>query len=133
MTFRPGGSRVVAYAVSVLMIVLTAVIGLSLPDDIEFTTAETVTLWLVILAVLVILHGIGRSYVRVTDSAVVVLNGYRKTTVGWDEIAGFSMTEGAPWGTLVTKDDRRVMLFAIQRSDGPASRRAMAALRERLP
>ena len=47
-TFRPGGARVVAYGVGVLMVVLTIVIGLALPDEIYFTPAEDVTLWLII-------------------------------------------------------------------------------------
>ena len=42
------------------------------------------------------------------------------------------MNSGAPWPTLVTKDDERVMLFAIQGSDGPAARESLAWLRGRV-
>ena len=41
------------------------------------------------------------------------------------------MNTGAPWPTLVTRDDERVMLFAIQRSDGASYRGAVGEL-ERL-
>ncbi|MET0447186.1 MAG: PH domain-containing protein [Aeromicrobium sp.] len=131
-TFRPGGARVVAYAVAVIMLVLTAVIAFALPDEIYFTTAETVTLWIIIVAVLALLHGIGRSFVRATDDGVEVLNGYRRHTVPWSEIKGFAMNTGAPWPTLVTGDDERVMLFGIQGSDGRYAREAVAYLRARL-
>lgn len=131
-TFRPGGARVVAYAVAVIMLVLTAVIAFALPDEIYFTTAETVTLWIIIVAVLALLHGIGRSFVRATDDGVEVLNGYKRHTVAWNEIQGFAMNTGAPWPTLVTDDDERVMLFGIQGSDGRYAREAVAYLRERL-
>lgn len=132
-TFRPGGTRVVAYVVAVLMLVLTAVIAFALPDEIYFTTAETVTLWIMILVVLALLHGVGRSLVRATDEGVEVVNGYRRRVVPWDQIEGFAMNTGAPWPTLVTKNDDRVNLFAIQGSDGRYAREAVEYLRGRLP
>jgi len=132
-TFRPGGARVVAYGVGVIMLVITVVIGLALPDDIYFTVAEDITLWLIIVAVLALLHGIGRSYVRADDDGVEVLNGYRRHRVPWSDVQGFAMGTGAPWPTLVTKDDERVMLFAIQGSDGAYAREAVSYLRSRVP
>lgn len=132
-TFRPGGTRIVAYAVAVIMLVLTAVIAFALPDEIYFTTAETVTLWLIIVAVLALLHGVGRSVVRTTEEGVEVVNGYRRRLVLWDDIEGFAMNPGAPWPTLVTKDDERVNLFAIQGSEGRYSRDAVEYLRGKLP
>lgn len=131
-TFRPGGARIVAYAVAVIMLVLTAAISFALPDEIYFTTAETITLWLIIISVLVLLHGIGRSYVRATEAGIEVLNGYRRQTIPWGDIKGFAMNNGAPWPTLVMTDDERVMLFAIQGSDGTYAREAVAYLRGRV-
>ena len=131
-TFRPGGARIVAYGVAVIMLVLTAVVGIALPDEIYFTTAETVTLWIIIVAVLALLHGVGRSYVRATDEGVEVLNGYRRHSVPWSDIKGFAMNSGAPWPTLVTHDDERVNLFGIQGSDGRYAREAVDHLRGRL-
>lgn len=132
-TFRPGSTRVVAYGVAALMLVLTAVIGLSLPDEISFTPAETATLWAVIAVVLVLLHGVGRSLVRADDDGVEVVNGYRRHRVPWSDIKGFAMGQGAPWPTLVTNDDDRIMLFGIQGTDGAYARDAVAYLRGRLP
>lgn len=117
-TFRPRGARIVAYAVAVIMLGLTGVIAFALPDEIYFTTAETITLWIIIVAVLALLHGIGRSVVRTGDEGIEVVNGYRRHDISWHEIQGFAMNPGAPWPTLVTVDDERVMLFAIQASDG---------------
>jgi Bacterial PH domain len=131
-TFRPGGARIVVYVVAVLMLVFTAVIGFALPSSASFTWAENLTLAVVILAVLVLLHGIGRSYVRVDDDGVRVLNGYRSYDVPWTKIEGFAMNNGAPWPTMVTTDDERIILFAIQGTDGPYAREAMAHLRGRL-
>ena len=133
-TFRPTGARIVAYVVAVIMLVLTFVIAFALPDDISFTPPETITLWIIIVAVLVLLHGVGRSRVVVGEEGVEVVNGYRRHDVSWHEIEGFAMNDGAPWPTMVTTDDERVMLFAIQGSDGGKyAREALAYLRARVP
>lgn len=131
-TFRPGGPRIVAYVVAVIMLVVTVVIGVALPDSASFSLAEDVTLWVIILVVLALLHGVGRSVVNVDDVGVRVLNGYRWHVVPWSEIKGFAMNDGAPWPTLVTTDDDRIILFAIQGTDGPYAREALAYLRGRL-
>jgi hypothetical protein len=131
-TFRPGGARVVAYVIAVLMLVFTAVIGFALPSSASFSWAENLTLAIMILVVLALLHAVGRSVVKVDDAGVRVLNGYRWHVVPWSEIAGFAMNDGAPWPTMVTTNDDRIMLFAIQGTDGPVAREALAYLRGRL-
>jgi hypothetical protein len=130
MTFRPDGARIVAYGVAVILVVMTVVIGVALPSDITFTPAELVTLALTLGAFLVLLHGVGRSRVRADEAGIEVLNGFTRHRFGWDEVVGISMKDGAPWPTLVTTDDRRINLFAIQRTDGSAADRAVARLRE---
>lgn len=131
-TFRPAGSRYVAYGVAVLMIVLTTIIGVALPSYVEFTLFELATLAAILITVLVLLHAVGRSVVRVSDDSIEVVNGYRTHTIAWSEVKGFAMNEGAPWPTMVYGDDERIILFAIQRSDGPYSREAMTYLRGRV-
>lgn len=131
-TFRPGGSRIVAYAVALIMIVLTVIIGVALPSYVEFTPFELATLAAILLSVLAGLHAVGRSVVRVDDEGVEVVNGYRRRRVPWTEIKGFAMNAGAPWPTMVYGDDERVILFAIQRSDGTYANEAMAYLRGRV-
>lgn len=131
-TFRPGGARIVAYVAAAIMLVLTVVIGAALPSSASFSWAENLTLGIMILVVLALLHAVGRSVVKVDDAGVRVLNGYRWYVVPWSEIAGFAMNDGAPWPTLVTTSDRRIILFAIQGTDGPYAREALAYLRGRL-
>lgn len=118
MTIRPQGPRIVAYGVMVLMIISIVAIGRALPDFVNFTVTEKATMTLLLVAVLALLHGVGRSYVRADASAIEVLNGYKRHRFTWDQVEGISMKSGAPWATLVTTDDERVMLFALQRTDG---------------
>ncbi len=131
-TFRPGGSRIVAYGVAVIMVVLTAVIGVALPSYVVFTPFELATLAAILITVLALLHAVGRSFVRVGDDGLEVLNGYKRHHIAWSDITGFAMNDGAPWPTVVYGDDERVILFAIQRSDGAYASDAMAYLRGRL-
>ena len=131
-TFRPGGSRIVAYAVALIMNILTVIIGIALPSYVEFTPFELATLAAILLAVLAGLHAVGRSVVRVDDDGVEVVNGYRRRRVPWTQIKGFAMNTGAPWPTMVYGDDERVILFAIQRSDGTYANDAMTYLRGRV-
>lgn len=131
-TYRPVGARVVAYGACVAVIAVTIVIGVALPAEITFTPFELVTLAFTLLTILAILHGIGRSYVRVDDDGLEVLNGYRRRRIPWGVMRGVSMNRGAPWPTLVLHDDERVMLFAIQGSDGHAASDAVQDLVRRI-
>lgn len=132
-TYRPVGARIVAYGASAVLLVVSVVVGVALPPEITFTVAELVTLALTLLAFLAVLHGIGRSYVRADDDGLEVLNGYRRHRVPWGVVRGISMNRGAPWPTLVLHDDDRLMLFAIQGSDGAAARAAVDDLVRRIP
>ncbi|RYI98567.1 MAG: PH domain-containing protein [Actinomycetales bacterium] len=122
ITYRPGGTRIVAYGSCVALAAITVVITVSLPADIraQVTFSQAVTLFGTILAMMAVLHGMGRSYVRVDDDTITVVNGFRKHVLAWDDVQGVALPEGAPWPTLVTNDDDRVMLFAIQASSGKA-------------
>ena len=131
-TYRPVGARVVAYGGCVALIAVTIVVGIALPPEIAFTPFELVTLAFTLLGALVILHGIGRSYVRVDDDGIEVLNGYRRHRIPWGVMKGISMNRGAPWPTLVLHDDDRVMLFGIQGSDGDAASEAVRDLVRRI-
>ena len=132
MFFRPIGPRMVAYGVGIVLIVVTVVIGVALPSEITFTFFQRATLTAVLGVTLFGLHGVARSYVEATDSGLDILNGYRKHHVEWSDMKGIAMNAGAPWPTLVTKDDERVILFAIQGTDGPAAKEALAYIRKRI-
>ncbi len=132
-TYRPVGSRVVAYGASAALIALTVAVGVALPPEITFTPIELVTLALTLLGMLAVLHGIGRSYVRADDHGLEILNGYKRHRIPWAQMRGISMNRGAPWPTLVLLDDERVLLFAIQGSDGSGARAAVHDLVRRIP
>ena len=119
-THRPGGTRYVAYVAAFALVAMTVAVTLALPQEIraQVTIFQALTLYGTIAAFIVILHGMGRSRVTVDDDGLEVVNGFRTHHVAWTDVRGFSFGEGAPWPTLVTRDDERVMLFALQGSSG---------------
>lgn len=129
MIFRPVGPRIVSYGVIVIITVITIVIGIALRHTTRFTAAEWVTLGAMIAATFAGLHGIARSFVRTTDEGLEIVNGYRRRILAWSDVKGIAMNPGAPWPTVVLKDDERVIIFAIQGTDGPAARAALATIR----
>lgn len=124
-TFRPIGVIVVLWAVVVVLVVLTVAIGARLPEDYRFTTSQAGTIWALIGVVALLAAAVSTSRVTADDQGLTFVNAFRRRTFGWAEIAGISMREGAPWPTLVTRDDRRFPLFAIQGSEGRAARQAV--------
>ena len=114
--YRPGGTRYVAYGCVVVLVVMAIVVTLGLPEEIrtQVVLSQALTLYGTIALMCLILHGIGRSYVRVDEREIEVLNGFRRHVLGWDQVKGFAFGKGAAWPTLVTHDDERVMLFGIQ-------------------
>jgi hypothetical protein len=132
-TYRPGGTRVVAYGAAVVILVFAFAIGAALPDNVVFTGSQITTLVLIYLAIVAVLHGIGRSYVRASDDGLEVRNGYRQHVIAWGQIRGISMLPGAPWPTLLHGDDERTVLFALQGTDGPRTKKAIDELVRRIP
>ncbi len=124
-TFRPTGVIVVMWAIVGVLVVLTVVIGSRLPETARFTTGQTVTIWVLVGLVGFLALVVSMSRVVADDASLTFVNGLRRRTLAWTEIAGISMNAGAPWPTVVTHDDRRFILFAIQGSEGDSARDAV--------
>jgi hypothetical protein len=132
-TYRPLGVRFIAYGAAVVILVIALVIGAAMPENIVFRDVEIATLVVIYLAVVAVLHGIARSYVKASDEGLEIRNGYRRHVLPWSEIRGISMRAGAPWPTLIYGDDERIMMFALQGTDGSRTKQAINELVQRIP
>lgn len=130
VTYRPIGPRIVVWTCTVLLIVVAIVIGRSLPEEMKFRPAETATIAFLLFCVVVGAHAIGRSRVTIDDQGMIVVNGFKRRDVDWDQIKIVSMKPGAPWPTVETFDEERFILFGIQRSDHGRSRAALKQIKE---
>ena len=106
------------WAAVAILTILAAVVGSRLPVSARFTTSQNATIWALVAVVGLFAFIISISHVTADDERITWLNGVRKHSLSWDEVAGISMNPGAPWPTLITKDDERFILFAIQGSEG---------------
>jgi hypothetical protein len=132
-TYRPLGVRFIAYGAAVVILVIALVIGAAMPENIDFRGVEIATLVIIYLAVIAVLHGIARSYVKASDDGLEIRNGYRRHVIPWDQARGISMRAGAPWPTLIYGDDERIMMFALQGTDGSRTKQAINELVQRIP
>lgn len=124
-TFRPTGVIAVMWATVVVLVVLIVAISARLPEDYRFSTSQALTLWACIGVVAILAVGCTLSRVTADEDGLVVVNAFRRRRFAWDEVAMISMRPGAPWPTMVTRDERRFILFAIQGSEGEGARRAV--------
>lgn len=132
--FRPVGPKIVGVVAGACLWVLFFAVALTLPAEVRagFTVLQTGTLVLLLLVVDAVLWGIGRSRVVADDAGIHVRNGYRTHHLAWTDVLDVAYARGAPWPTLVTRDDRRIMMVGIPSSDGPGARDAVWYLRERI-
>lgn len=131
-TFRSKGLIAVSWVTVAILAGLMIFIGLNMPESMKFTTSGNITMWLLIGSWAFLAYAISRSKVTADSEKIIVVNGLRKHTFAWPEVAALSMNPGAPWPTLITQDDQRVMLFGLQGSEGKPTRNALAWLREHL-
>ena len=129
-TFRSKGLIVVSWVTVAILAGLMIFIGLNMPESMKFSMSGNITMWLLIGAWAFLAWAISRSKVTADSEKIVIVNGLRTYTFAWSDVAALSMNPGAPWPTLITQDDRRVMLFGLQGSEGKSTRNALAWLRE---
>ena len=132
-TYRPLGVRFIAYGAALVILLVAFAIGGAMPDNVRFTKVQMTTLVIIYLGVVAVLHGIARSHVKASDDGLEIRNGYRQHVLPWSEIHGISMRAGAPWPTLIYGDDERIMMFALQGTDGPRTKQAINELVQRIP
>ena len=133
VTYRPLGSRVAAAVGAVCLVAVLAVMWLAFPQDVRdsFKLVEILTLLLFLAAALSILYGIARTSVTYDDAHIQIRNGFRDHEVAWSDVHSLWMERGMPWATLTTDAGRRVLVMAVQGSDGERAAAQVRQMRER--
>ena len=75
------------------------------------------------------LNALMRSRVVATPEALVVVNGYKRRVLAWEQVVGVHLPPGAPWVTLDLADGTTCSAMGIQGSDGGRSAAAARQLR----
>jgi len=130
-TWRPLGTRLAGLFFFGVLVLVSAIAWLSLGDlRGRFSTASTVIVLLIYVAMGVVVHSLVRCRVEATERGLTVVNGYRTRQFTWPELVAVTMPEGAPWAVLDLADGTAVSVLAVQASDGERARDAVRSLRE---
>lgn len=127
--YRPLGARMVSAVSGGVLTFMVAFLWLMLPAHVqaEFGWLQRGTLVGFFVAVLVVLYGVFRTRVDVSEGGLRVTNGYRYYEFSWPEVVAISLSRHRPWALVDLADGSTRALMALQTSDGP---RATVAARE---
>jgi len=130
-TFRPFGVRMAVFVFGALLVLVTAVIWLTFPDEIrdKFTTFQRGTVIVLGLGFLAIGWGLARCRIEARRDGLKVVNGYRARRFEWSEVVAVTMKPGSPWAVLDLSDGTAAVALGIQASDGARARRQVLELR----
>ncbi len=128
-TWRPRFGPAVSIGMGTLLVVAALAMWFGLPaaSRAQFNVLQTLTLVLVLLALLYGLYRLARMRVRADEGGLTVVNVVRTRRLEWAEVLRVSLRPGDPWVQLDIDDGTTVPVMAIQSADG---RRGRAAARE---
>ncbi|MFC6153135.1 PH domain-containing protein [Nocardioides yefusunii] len=133
-TWRPLGVAIASGFFFAMLVIVCLVAWVGFGDEVrgQFTFAQRATLIGIGVGIGVILFGLCRSKVTVTDEGVVVVNGYRTYRHAWAEVESVHLKSGSPWASLRLVNGDRTQVMALQGSDGDRARAGVRAIRARL-
>ena len=128
-TWRPRFGPLVAIGMAVLLVAAGLGMWIGLPRDVRaaFNWLETLTLTLVLAAVVGGLYRLAGMRVRADEHGLTVVNLVRTRRLEWAQVLKVNLRPGDPWVQLDIDDGTTVSVMAIQTADG---KRAKAAARE---
>ena len=130
-TWRPFGVRAMGIVLVVALYGLTIFMWFAFDDETraKFTVFQKGTLIFFGLLILTVVHALTRSRVEARTDRLVVVNGYKRRDLAWEQVIAVRMPPGAPWATLDVADGTTVPAMGIQASDGGAAKKAVRDLR----
>ncbi|ANH39455.1 hypothetical protein I601_3044 [Nocardioides dokdonensis FR1436] len=130
-TWRPLGPRVIGVVLGVGLLVVFAAAWISLGPEVRarFTTFQRGTLVFLGALGFGAMFALVRSRVVAERDRLVVVNGFRRRELAWEQVVGVQLAPGAPWATLDLSDGTTVAAMGIQGSDGGRARLAARQLR----
>ena len=129
--FRPLGVRIAVLAFGTALLVTTAAIWFTFPDEVQeqFTPIQRMTVGIMGLGVAAIGYALARCRVRAADDGVTVVNGYRSRHFDWEEVVDVTLRPGNPWAVLDLADGTSASALGIQGSDGGRAQRQVRTLK----
>ncbi len=129
--FRPLGVRIAVLAFGAALLVTSAAIWFTFPDEVQdqFTPIQRLTVLIMGLGVAAIGFALARCRVRAETGGVTVVNGYVTRHFAWEEVVDVTLRPGNPWAVLDLADGTSRSALGIQGSDGGRALRQVRELR----
>ncbi|MEQ4205833.1 PH domain-containing protein [Actinopolymorpha sp. B9G3] len=129
-TWRPRFVPVVAAAMGVVLVAaaLGMWVGLPAAARAQINILQSLTLGLVLLALLAGLYRLARLKVRADDAGLTIVNVLRTRQLEWAQVLSVNLRSGDPWVQLDVDDGTTVQAMAIQSADGQHGRTAAREL-----
>ena len=130
-TWRPLGPRLVGTVLGVGLVVVYAAAWLSFDQEVRdaFTGFQIGTVFTLTGLGLFCVYALVRSRATATRDGLLVVNGYRRRQLAWEQIVEVRLSPGAPWVVLDLADGTTRNVMAIQGSDGAPARTCARQLR----
>ena len=131
VTFRPLGPRIVGIGLGVGLLVVFSAAWISFGPDVRarFTFFQRSTLVFLGALGFGAIFALVRSRVDGERGRLVVVNGFRRRELAWEQVVSVRMPPGAPWATLDLSDGTTLAAMGIQGSDGARAQQAVRQLR----
>ncbi|GAA1917740.1 PH domain-containing protein [Nocardioides hwasunensis] len=130
-TWRPMGVRIAVIGFGVMLFVVCAAAWFGFPQDVRdrFNILQRITLLVLGGGFVTIGWALGRARVTAEMGALVVVNGFRRRRLAWQEVLAIHLPPGAPWATLDLADGTTLSAMAFQGSDGKVARDGVRQVR----
>ena len=131
---RPFGIRIVGIAGGVFLLACFTALWVLLPGSVQedFDVFQRATAILMGLGIAALIWPLVRSRVEVSDSGLVVVNGYKRRDFEWAQGISVRLPQGAPWATLDLSDGTTCAVMALQGSDGARAHEGVRRIRHYL-
>ncbi|WP_328829463.1 PH domain-containing protein [Nocardioides acrostichi] len=131
VTWRPLGGPIVGVVLGVGLLVVFGAAWFAFDDETrgKFTAFQIGTMLVLGALGFACLHALIRSRVVASRDGLLIVNGYRKHQLAYEQVVDVHLSPGAPWVTLDLSDGTTLSVLGIQGSDGRRAVRAARALR----
>jgi hypothetical protein len=129
-TWRPRFVPVVAAVMGVVLVVAALGMWFGLPAAAraQISLLQSLTLALVLLALLAGLYRLARLKVYADDAGLTIVNLLRTHQLEWAQVLSVNLRRGDPWVQLDVDDGTTLQVMAIQSADGQHGRTAAREL-----
>ncbi|MFC6697660.1 PH domain-containing protein [Nocardioides daphniae] len=129
-TWRPLGVRLAVVFFGAVLAVVFLFAWFAFDQEVRdtYTPFQLGTLTFMIIGGAAVGYGVARARIDATAQGLVIVNGFRRYEVPWEQAEVIRLPSGAPWARLRLTDGTVHSVTALQGSDGARATRGVAEI-----